>query len=139
MSLPSADTDLYFSVRLTTPEQPVESHDRLPCAVLIGAPVESRTATLTSVPAQTGMRCAVSLNEPGSTMLPKIEWVTFALLAALCPLPTVVILDTPHRSVQVGSGVGPGVTVGVGVAVGVGHVPENAMETPAWAASQLLP
>jgi hypothetical protein len=67
----------------------------LPMLVLVGVPVESVTATLTSVPAQTGMRWAVQ--EPfakpqspiGSTMFPVIWWTTFALLAALWPFPIV--------------------------------------------------
>ncbi len=72
MSLPSEETDVYFSVALTMPEQPAESHERLPPLVLIGVPVVSVTTIVTSEPAQTGMRWAESLSEPGSTICPKI-------------------------------------------------------------------
>jgi len=83
VSLPSEETDLYFSVTLTTPEQPAESHVRLPPAELVGVPVRSVTTAFTTVPAQTGMRWAVSLSEPGSTIFPVIIWTTFGLLDGL--------------------------------------------------------
>ncbi len=77
MSLPSEETDLYFSVTLTTPVQRVASlrdkpHERLPPAVTVGMPVLSDTAMVTCVPAQTGMRWAVDPSEPGSTIFPKM-------------------------------------------------------------------
>jgi hypothetical protein len=83
VSLPSAETDLYFSVAFTVPKQPAELHVRLPLAVFIGVPVESVTPMSTCVPAQTGMRWAVSPSEPGSTMLPLIVCDTFMLLVGL--------------------------------------------------------
>jgi len=39
LSFPSADSDTYTSVSLTTPEQPAELQLRLPSAVLVGVPV----------------------------------------------------------------------------------------------------
>jgi hypothetical protein len=45
--------------------------------------VESVTTAFTTVPAQTGMRWAVSLSESGSTIFPRIEWTTFGLLDGL--------------------------------------------------------
>jgi hypothetical protein len=118
VSLPSEETDLYFSVALTAPEQPDESHERLPSAVLMGVPVMSVTLTFTSVPAQTGIRWAVSPSESGSTMFPMITCETFGLLDGLWPLPTVTIWVTPQVSLQVGSAVGVGADVGVDVGVG---------------------
>ena len=50
MSLPSEETDLYFSVTLTTPVQPAELHERLPPAVTVGVPVVSATTTVTGWP-----------------------------------------------------------------------------------------
>ncbi len=72
MSVPSKETDLYFSRTLTTPEQPAELHERLPPAVLVGVPVLSVTTAVTNVPAQTVIREAVTSSEPGSTMFPKM-------------------------------------------------------------------
>ena len=64
LSRPSWDADWYFSVALTTPEHPAESQARLPAAVFVAVPVESVTTVVTLVPAQTGMRCAVSRRDP---------------------------------------------------------------------------
>jgi len=72
VSLPSEETDLYFSVTLTVPLQPEESHERLPPAELVGVPVLSDTIASTWVPAQTLMRWAVSRSELGFTMFPVI-------------------------------------------------------------------
>jgi len=88
VSLPSKETDLYFSVTLTTPEQPAALHERLPLAVLVGVPVESDTAMLTTEPAQTGIREAVHAPLPehtelGSTILPVMVWNTFGLFDGL--------------------------------------------------------
>jgi hypothetical protein len=123
VSLPSEETDLYFSVTDTVPLQPFESHERLPPAVLVGVPLLSDTITVTFVPAHTGMRDAVVPREPGSTMFPVISCDTFGLLLGLWPFPIVLIVSTPQRSVHPGSGVGVGgVAVGgvavAGVAVG---------------------
>jgi len=85
VSLPSEETDLYFSVTFTTPVQVpgVVVQSRLPPAVLVGVPVVSDTSAVIVVPAQTGMRCAVDPREPGSTMFPVIACDTFELFVGL--------------------------------------------------------
>ena len=54
VSLPSEETTLSVCVTLTTPVQraelPVEVHERLPPAVMVGVPVESATSMVTSSP-----------------------------------------------------------------------------------------
>ena len=48
-----------------------------------GTPVVSDTVMSTGVREQTGMRCAVSPSESGSTMFPVMKFTTFALLVLL--------------------------------------------------------
>ncbi len=99
MSLPSEETDLYFSLTITEPLQPASLQTRLPPAVLVGTPVLSITSIETVVPAQTGMRCAVIPNAPLPPMMcPVMRCNTFGLLLGLWPLPIVVILTTGQRS-----------------------------------------
>jgi hypothetical protein len=118
LSRPSWDVDWYFSVALTTPEHPAASQVRLPAAVFVAVPVESVTMVVTSVPVQTGMRCAVSRRDPGSTMCPVIAWTTFALLVGLWPFAIVATMVSGQTSAQIGAAVG----VAAGVAVGVAAV-----------------
>ena len=98
VSLPSEETDLYFSVTFTGPLQPEPSQVRLPPAMLVAPPVVSDTTAVTIVPAQTGIRCAVDLRELGSTMFPVIMCDTFGLLLGLWPLPIVMIVITGQMS-----------------------------------------
>ena len=58
-------------------------------SVLVALPVVSKTDTLTLVPRQTGMRCAVVLRRPGFTMFPVMAWETLELFSAFWPLPRV--------------------------------------------------
>ena len=56
VSVPSAETDLYFSVTLTAPTmQPAALHEILPLPIFVLS-TEPVTAMVTPEPAQTGMR-----------------------------------------------------------------------------------
>ncbi len=80
-----------FSVTTGVTVQTRTPHFMLSLGVMVGVPVLSDTAMVTSVPAQTGMRWAVSLRLPGSTMFPEMTMVIFGLLLGLWPFPIVVI------------------------------------------------
>lgn len=142
VSLPSKETDLYFSVTLTIEaKQPAASHEMepLPIFVLLVEPV---IAIVTAVAAQTGMRCAVHAptsgqSAAGSIIFPVIRWLTFRLLLALLLFPIVTIASTGQAASH-GTGPAVGVAAGVGVGVGGPHDPRDPTETPARAASHAL-
>ncbi len=85
MSFPSDERAMYFSVALiviTTQPLPRQVMPAL-FAVTVGVPVVSVTRTVTSVPSQTGIRCAVAPSEPGSMTLAVMKFTTLGLLLGL--------------------------------------------------------
>jgi hypothetical protein len=76
---------MYFSVSVMPATLQVAPLQLIPAlfAVTEGTPVVSDTAMSTVVREQTGMRCAVSPSEFGSTMFPVMKFTTFALLVLL--------------------------------------------------------
>jgi hypothetical protein len=86
--------------------------------VFVGVPFASLTIAVTSVPAQTSMRCAVSPYEDGSMMCPVIVCLNFRLFVGLCPF-AFVLIDLSGQLIEHIAGVGVGIAVGVTVGVAV--------------------
>ena len=109
VSDPSPEREMYFCVvwMLNTWHPKLKHSIGLLFALLSAwpfTPVESLTTAVTVDPRQTVILCALELRNSASTMLPVIEWMTFALLVLLLLLPVVLILLSGFACRQVGPG-----------------------------------
>ena len=85
VSFPSLERAMYFCFAEIFAMLHVEPLQLIPSlfAVTLGTPVVSVTMTSTWVPEQTGIWCAFSLRDSGSTMVPVMKLATFGLLDGL--------------------------------------------------------